>query len=276
MDHLMQLQGQNWLSFSAEASDQGKSIVTVPQLPRLWAESRLQVAHKGSVFHRKWKGWPHRPLHKSWGNTAQLATFCHVLLLIKRVLKSQCLFLDLHTLPKASLLPWVWVQEGQYSSETQPDAQQSSSNPEHQLITESISIVQKYFYFHSSLWNQLDSSPKTNNRMSHLKLFFRWVFKDWVAIQSLLPCCNTACPCDNMPGNPRELSQKTKGMNAKQAELFRFSPPPARAWTCWQQGGMKMVLSPTNLLDKQDCALHQKSLLVTSVNIFLACHSWQS
>lgn len=35
MDHLMQLQGQNWLSFSAEASDQGKSIVTVPQLPRL-------------------------------------------------------------------------------------------------------------------------------------------------------------------------------------------------------------------------------------------------
>lgn len=55
MDHL---QGQDWLSFSTETSDQGKSIVTVPQLPRPGAESCLQVAHKGSAFHRKWKEWP--------------------------------------------------------------------------------------------------------------------------------------------------------------------------------------------------------------------------
>lgn len=71
------------------------------------------------------------------------------------------------------------------------------------------------------------------------------------------------------------LTENCEGMNAKQAELFSFSPPPAWAWTCWQQGGMKMVLSPTSLLDKKNCALHQKSLFVTSVNIFLACHSWQ-
>lgn len=40
------------------ASGQAESIVTVPQLPGLWAESWLQVAHKGSAFHKKWMGWP--------------------------------------------------------------------------------------------------------------------------------------------------------------------------------------------------------------------------
>lgn len=84
------------------------------------------------------------------------------------------------------------------------------------------------------------------------------------------------CPMTTCQETPGTLTENCEGMNAKQAELFSFSPPPAQAWTCWQQGGMKMVLSPTSLLDKKDCALHQKSLFITSVNIFLACHSWQS
>lgn len=115
-------------------------------------------------------------------------------------LKNQCLLLDLHSLPKAHLLPWAWVQQGQYDSETQSDAQESSSNPEPQLITQSIAIVQSSFIFTLPLWNQLDSSPKPSTRMSHLKLSFRWVFKGWAAIEPL--------PCDSMPGNPWELSQK--------------------------------------------------------------------
>lgn len=54
MDHLTQLQGQDWLSFSTKASDQEKSVVL--QLLRLGAGSCLEVAHKGSAFHRKQKG----------------------------------------------------------------------------------------------------------------------------------------------------------------------------------------------------------------------------
>lgn len=73
--------------------------------------------------------------------------------------------------------------------------------------------------------------------------------------------CNTAPALwQHARKPPGTLPENCKGMNAKQPELFSFSPPPARAWTCWQQGGKKMVLSPTSLLDKQDCALHQKSL----------------
>lgn len=80
------------------------------------------------------------------------------------------------------------------SVQWQNRAQWSSSSQEHQMIAQSISSVQKIFFFHSSLWNQLDSSPKNNTRMSHLKLFFRQVSEDWVAICPL--------PCNNMPGNP--------------------------------------------------------------------------
>lgn len=80
MDHLTQLQGQDWLSFSTKASDQEKSFVL--QLLRLGAGSCLQVAHKGSAFHRKQKGWPDSCLCMSQGDTTQPATYCHVLLLI--------------------------------------------------------------------------------------------------------------------------------------------------------------------------------------------------
>lgn len=123
-------------------------------------------------------------------------------------------------------------------------------------------------FFHSSLWNQIDSSPNTKTRMSHLKLFFRQVSDNWVAVCPLLPCNNASeKPQGALPG--------AAGGWRQQAELFSLSPPPARLWTCWQQAAMKMVLSPTNLLDKQDCALHQRFFFVTLVNTFLACHSWQ-
>lgn len=70
----------DWLSFT-KASDQGRRAVL--QLPRPGARSCLQVAHKGNTFHRKLKGWPDSHLCLSRDDATWLATYCHVLLLIK-------------------------------------------------------------------------------------------------------------------------------------------------------------------------------------------------
>lgn len=225
MDHF---QGQDWLSFSTEAKGQDKSIVTVPQLPRLWAVSCLQVAHKGSDFQRKQKGWP---------DATEKPVFA---------LRSS------HPSPKPICCP-------------EPECSWVSTAVKPSLMHRRAALIQSISWLHRAYplskssfiftlppWNQLDFSPKTSTRMSHLKLFFRRVLK---AELQYSPCPVTTC--QETPGNsPRKLW----GNECKTGWVFSFSPPPAWAWTCWQQGGMKMALSPTNLLDKQDCALHQKSL----------------
>lgn len=99
MDHLMQLQGQDWLFVSTKASDQGKRAVL--QLPSLGAGSCLPAAHKGSAFRSKQNWWPDS---MSLGDTAPLATYCHVLLLIKTALKNQCFPLGIHAFPKVNVV----------------------------------------------------------------------------------------------------------------------------------------------------------------------------
>lgn len=93
----------SWLCFCTKASDQGKRVVF--QLPRPAARSGLQVAHTGSAFYRKQKGWPDTHLSMSHVIPLNLQAIAPN----KRPLKNQCLPLGLHTFPKANLLSQPWV-----------------------------------------------------------------------------------------------------------------------------------------------------------------------
>lgn len=174
-DPLQQIQGQEWLSFPAQAG-----WWVFPQV-RERASSRSCASHAGeqclaykqhyrdSAFHGKLKGWPDSCLCMSGGDTAPLATYCNVVLLIKELhWKKQCLPFGLHTFPKANLLPQARAQEGQCNGEIQSDAQRV-------FLIQIISWLSKAYSASKNTFSLFPLKPtrlfpKASTRTSHLEI----------------------------------------------------------------------------------------------------------
>lgn len=166
-DPLQQIQGQEWLSFPAQAG-----WWVFPQVMER-ASSRSCASHAGeqclaykqhsrdSAFHGKLKGWPDSCLCMSGGDTAPLATYCNVVLLIKELHWKKTVFaLWTSYIPKSQSAAPSESTGGSVQWWNPIWCTKSISDPDNQLIKQSIFSIQKYFFTLPSEANETFSKSK--------------------------------------------------------------------------------------------------------------------